>query len=193
MAAKRARRDPLTEERAELVRAVGLAPERGVRYRISTNELRRMARSGQRIRIGRDPAFGGTSPAKLLHTNEQIMSIKKSRDPSAPFIVSKYYETWDEEALEAGETDDKGADFENVRMTAREAVNEIKDLGAFEFSESPFRVDEAVRRGRIWLTSVDDNINYRTGERTQYSLFIKGPPNALRRLATYLKTNRRNL
>lgn len=121
------------------------------------------------------------------------MPIKKSRDPSAPFIVSKYYEIWDEEALEAGETDDKGADFEKVRMTAREAVNEVKDLGAFEFSESPFRVEEAVRMGRIWLNAVDDDINYRTGERTQYSLFIKGPPNALRRLATYLKTNRRNL
>ena len=65
------RRDPLTTERAELVRAVGLAPERGVRYRISTPELRRMARSGQRIALGRDPSSGGTGPKKrrIHHTS----------------------------------------------------------------------------------------------------------------------------
>ena len=64
------RDEPLTQERAELVRAVGLAPERGVRYRIPTAELRRMVKSGQRIRVGRDPASRGANPTRRIrHTS----------------------------------------------------------------------------------------------------------------------------
>ena len=72
----RTRRDePLTKERAELVRAVGLAPERGVRYRIPTAELHRMVKSGQRIKSGRDPAFSGINQRdKLVLTPKQRAS-----------------------------------------------------------------------------------------------------------------------
>jgi hypothetical protein len=140
----------------------------------------------------RSPSAGRSSK-RASHDASRKRKPKTSRDPSAPFSVTKYYETWDEEALEAGETDDKGTDFEDEKMTAREAVHEIKDLGSFEFSESPFRVEEAVRLKRIWVMSADNETNYRTGEHTNYSLFIKGSPSAIRRLATYLKANRRSL
>lgn len=50
-------------EREALLRAVGLSPERGVRYNITTPQLRQMVKSGQRIRVGRDPA--SASPRRV--------------------------------------------------------------------------------------------------------------------------------
>ena len=52
-------------EREALLRAVGLSPERGVRYNITTPQLRQMVKSGHRIRVGRDPASGGASPRRV--------------------------------------------------------------------------------------------------------------------------------
>ena len=51
-------------EREALLRAVGLSPERGVRYNITTSQLRQMVKSGHRIRVGRDPASRGTGPRR---------------------------------------------------------------------------------------------------------------------------------
>jgi hypothetical protein len=57
--------DRPSAERAALVKAVGLGPERLVHYQISTKELRRMAKMGERIRVGRDPQRIQKSPRDL--------------------------------------------------------------------------------------------------------------------------------
>ena len=156
----RTRRDPLTEERAELVRAVGLAPERGVRYRLSTAELRRMVRSGRRIRVGRDI----------------------QRDPSKPFQVGKTYEVITPESAEHGDAEERGWVFGAEPMTLRETMREIGKLGAFEPDSSP-----VPRKGTRWtLYETDGDVNYRTGAETRNALHIRAPENAMRRLKQLL-------
>ena len=158
----RTRRDePLTKERAELVRAVGLAPERGVRYRIPTAELRRMVKSGQRIRVGRDHV---------------------ERDASKPFKVGKTYEVVTPESAEHGDAEERGWVFDTEPMTLRELIREIEKLGAFEPDSLP-----VPRKGtRLSLYGLDPDVDYQTGAETTEQLHIRAPENAMRRLKQLL-------
>ena len=162
----RTRRDePLTKERAELVRAVGLAPERGVRYRIPTAELRRMVKSGQRIRVGRDHV---------------------ERDASKPFKVGKSYEIVTPESAEHGDAEERGWVFDTEPMTLRETMREIEKLGAFEPDSLP-----VPRKGtQLTLYETDGDVNYRTGAETRNALHIRASENAMRRLKQILADER---
>jgi len=82
------------------------------------------------------------------------------------FKVSKTYETWDEQALEAGETDDKGFEYQDEVMTLRELVRELRNNGITEPSCSHV---ESAR----WFSSVDpvhDRAFFEKGEYTYYSV-----------------------
>jgi hypothetical protein len=84
------------------------------------------------------------------------------------YIYRISYETWDEEALEAGETDDKGWKVEESESydTLESLLDSVShDASWLEWSSShPSSGD--------WIISQDDQ-DYRTGDRTQYSLFIE--------------------
>ena len=82
------------------------------------------------------------------------------------FKLSKIYETWTDEAVEYGETDDKGYEYQDQEFdTLDDVVNEITSEGYVEYSSS-----EYCEGG--WHNTVDDDINYATGERTIYSFHL---------------------
>lgn len=77
------------------------------------------------------------------------------------------YETWNEEALEAGETDDKGWEEEgsDVYGSLEDVIRATDDHSWIEWSSSP-------PDGRSWIISEDDE-DHRTGDRTIYNLWIE--------------------
>lgn len=80
------------------------------------------------------------------------------------------YETWDEESIEIGETDDRGwVTRRSERFdTLDDLLNDsdIRHKGWLEWSSSH------PNPAHDWLISSDDE-NYSTGERTQYHLWIE--------------------
>ena len=73
-------------------------------------------------------------------------------------LISETYETWDHEAIEAGDTDDRGFNFQAEEYSFRDLVDYIRRNG---FS----------REGSTqWLTTVDPDRDYRTGEETTKAL-----------------------
>lgn len=100
-------------------------------------------------------------------------------------LISITYETWDDEAAEAGDTDDKGYESEDVPHTWREAIEVIRDGGFSESSGSPDNP------WCYWLSDTglsDINGDMYTGERTGRSMHFTRPdgqplkPYQLRRL-----------
>ena len=94
-------------------------------------------------------------------------------------IIRTSYETWDEESLEAGDTDDRGwEDEEGQSMIPDEydkeegitaidnAVKFLRNKGVIEPSSSHFHPG-------IWYISQDD-VDIRSGDRTQYSFHLDG-------------------
>ena len=89
------------------------------------------------------------------------------------FIIRVYFQTWDDESLEIGETDDKGLKeeiiytskdfdfFDTMEEFLNEVCEKISSYGTFEGSQGIYY-------------SIDDEINFRTGERTNYSIFLTG-------------------
>ena len=74
-------------------------------------------------------------------------------------LLSKTYETWDEEAIELGDTEDRGFEWEDVGHTFRELVELLKWM----YSEPNST------HNPTWF-STEPDIDYRTGEQTTYSL-----------------------
>lgn len=101
-----------------------------------------------------------------------------SRDPAAPFRVSKTYETWDEEALDAGDTDAKGYEYEDEPMSLREVLREL-DRGGFHEVED---VGDVVRARTT--DPVRNRAHFERGLDTYYGLHIRGSQRALGRLLT---------
>lgn len=92
-----------------------------------------------------------------------------------PFSVSVTYETWDEESREAGDTDDKGYEYEDARMSLSDVVRELDNYGPF---------DEVQVMGtllRAYVADADQNL--RTGEDTMRAIHVRGSERAIRRLA----------
>lgn len=75
-------------------------------------------------------------------------------------LINKTFETWTQEDIEAGDTDDRGFTFQDEPHTFRELIDEMKNYT--QPSSSPCQVDS-------WLTSGPDE-NYITGENTYHSL-----------------------
>jgi hypothetical protein len=119
------------------------------------------------------------------------------RDPEATqhFTVSKTYEVVTPESAEEGDVEDRGFEYEKTRMSLRDLIREIKDLGSFEFDSSPMTITEIVRRGNagasLTLYTMDTHTNYQTGAETSYALHIKGSPRAMKRLGEILISQKR--
>ena len=85
--------------------------------------------------------------------------------------VAKTYEVWDDEALEIGETNERGFEFEDETMTPDEFLREIS-WPHVQSSQSSFTL-EALSHGRVWFSSVDSDVDFETGERVNYSWHLK--------------------
>ena len=89
------------------------------------------------------------------------------------YIIRVYFDTWDEESLEIGETNNKGMKeeiiytnkdlefFDTIEEFLDKVCGIISSYGTFEGCNS------------IYYTC-DSDINFRTGERTNYSVFLEG-------------------
>ena len=89
------------------------------------------------------------------------------------FTIRVYFQTWDEESLEIGETDNEGLKeeiiytpkdfefFDTMEEFLNEVCKKISSYGSFEGSQGIY-------------CSIDDDINFKTGERTCYSIFLNG-------------------
>jgi hypothetical protein len=79
-------------------------------------------------------------------------------------LISRTYETWTPDDIEAGDTDSRGFEFTDEPVTFRELVDMIGREGFFRPSCSP-----ATGSTFEWLETEPD-IDYRTGEQTTFSL-----------------------
>jgi hypothetical protein len=83
-------------------------------------------------------------------------------------LISRTYETWTPEDIEAGDTDSRGFEFTDEPVTFRELVDMIGREGFFRPSCSP-----ATGSAFEWLETEPD-IDYRTGEQTIFALHFSG-------------------
>lgn len=109
----------------------------------------------------------------LLGEERGFLNEGYGKVPPAPkggYVVDMYYEVWDEDAIEAGETDDKGTEVKKARHKDLEDVcDDYDNHDWLEWSSS--HLDD--RGGyQPWITS-DSEQDFRTGERTRYDLFIR--------------------
>jgi hypothetical protein len=82
--------------------------------------------------------------------------------------VSKTFNTITPESAEQGDFSESGFVYEDKTMTVKELLQEVKDLGSYEWSSSqPSHGD--------WITQADPDRDYKTGEETYESLhFLDG-------------------
>ena len=83
-------------------------------------------------------------------------------------LVNRTYEVWTYDAVDAGDTDERGFDYETVPHTFGELVRLMQDHNNPSCS-APFD-------GRTWFSSEDED--YRTGDRTIYSIHLATPDDA---------------
>lgn len=127
---------------------------------------------GDVIEKGKTLYMVDTFGFKNLSTGaEESLSVAKQFTQSLPevkrvekrFKMNKTYEVWDEEALEAGDTDDRGFEYEDREFDSLwDMADEIRDGGATEPSDSS-------GGAHTWYSTPDAEENYRTGEKTFYS------------------------
>ena len=94
-------------------------------------------------------------------------------------LISRTYETWTADDIEAGDTDSRGFEFINEPVGFRELVDMIGREGFFYPSCSP-----ATGSPYEWLETEPDT-DYRTGEQTHYALHFSSLNNP--RAAKYWK------
>ncbi len=80
------------------------------------------------------------------------------------FLVNKTFEVITPESAEEGDAEERGFEFEDKQMSPESLASEIKNQGYSEWSNSD-------KTG--WITYYDEEGDYRTGERINYSLHIK--------------------
>jgi len=83
------------------------------------------------------------------------------------FLVSKTYEIWDEEALEAGETNERGYEFQDEPTSPYDLQRELQSENYAEWSNGG---------NTGWLSTVDpiyDRRYFEKGEDTRYGLHFK--------------------
>ena len=83
-------------------------------------------------------------------------------------IISTTYETWDEEALEAGETDDKGYEIEREEYDFRDLVKLFREGGYTQGDTFPSL--------HSWYSTADSEIDYHTGKMTDRSIHFADIP-----------------
>ncbi len=114
-------------------------------------------------------ATDGYQPRLLLR---QAHLYHRAGRQLPPKLIRTTYETWDDEAVEAGDTDDRGwHDEEGVDFNPDEydVADEILAVDkAIEWLENEGARDE----GADWYTSSEED--FRTGERTEYNYHLDG-------------------
>lgn len=106
----------------------------------------------------------GIDPSKEI----DILNGQEFIEEDGDKVIRTSYETWDEEDIEAGDTDKRGWEDEEgvVFETVEDAIKWLKDQGAVHPSDSRFRTG-------TWY-STEDELNFTTGERTIRSFHLKG-------------------
>lgn len=101
--------------------------------------------------------------SNMTKAQQLLQSLPEVKRVDKRYKMNKTYETWDEEAIEAGDTDDRGFEYEDKEFDSLwDMADEIRDAGATEPSDS--------RGGpHTWYSTIDDDVNIRTGERTSYA------------------------
>ena len=79
-------------------------------------------------------------------------------------LISRTYETWTDDDIEAGDTDSRGFEFTDEPVTFRELVDMIGREGFFYPSCSP-----TTGSTFEWLET-EPETDYRTGEQTTFAL-----------------------
>lgn len=105
-------------------------------------------------------------------TKAQGLLIQLKEATKKKYHMSKTYETWDEDSTEAGETDERGFEYEDNEFDSLWAMaEEIRDAGATEPSDSHRPSPHT------WYSTVDPEHNrahFEKGEDTYYSFHPKG-------------------
>jgi hypothetical protein len=85
--------------------------------------------------------------------------------PEEQFIVSKTYEIWDDESIDAGDTDQRGFEVKNEIWDRSDVIRELEQHNYIYPSSSDIN---SLR----WV-STDGDTNHSSGEVTSYSLHLK--------------------
>lgn len=101
------------------------------------------------------------------------------------FTVSKTFDVVTPESAEHGDIADSGFEYQDRAMTLREVLRTIESEGCTEPSSWPCTL-ENFANGRVWFTSVDPDVDYRTGESTTYAIHVDGSSRNLARLYRFL-------
>jgi len=125
---------------------------------------------------------GGNETLRIESINESVSRItngmqglfevreskkKITEQKQKPYKMSKTYEIWDEEAINAGATDNSGFEYKKQTFDSLwELAKEIRDGGGSESSSSQSNPHN------YYTTDADEDI--RTGEKTFYSFHPEG-------------------
>jgi hypothetical protein len=93
------------------------------------------------------------------------------------FNVSITYSTWNDEAYEAGDTDDKGFEIQDEKMDLRELIKTIDEGGFNHLSTQPYDGS-----GSVWISNADGDTDMFTGETTYRNIHIDATPRNLKRI-----------
>ena len=88
-------------------------------------------------------------------------------------LITVHYEIWDDEAVDIGQSDDRGTEKEDEPYTWKEAIQAIRNGGPWEPSSIP------LCNGRDWIHTCDSDFDFRTGERKERSMHFRKPSGAL--------------
>lgn len=98
----------------------------------------------------------------LDENDNELPTGELSEEPM--FLVNKTYEIVTPESAEQGDAEDRGFVFEDKKMSPEDLASEIRNENYSEWSSSD-------KTG--WITAYDEDGDFRTGERTNYSLHFK--------------------
>lgn len=88
---------------------------------------------------------------------------------AGPYAMSKTYETWSYDDIDAGDTDDKGFEYKDEKFDSLwDMAKEIRDSGPVAPSHS------GPATNHTWYSTVDGEEDYKTGEKTYYAFHPEG-------------------
>ena len=96
------------------------------------------------------------------------------------FTVSKTFDLVTPESAEDGEAAESGFVFEDYRMTLREVLRELQDMGGGNLQRT---------YNGLTLYAYDAETDYRTGDSTTYALHVVASPRNINRLSRFVKFN----
>ena len=85
--------------------------------------------------------------------------------------ISKYYEVWNDEAVDVKQTDDFGVSQENCTMTPHEFARELNSGGRVQASMH-FWCWKTIMEKRVHFFETYVEADYYTGEKTYFSWFV---------------------